>query len=61
VTVNTLNLNLFAMVMFVVVAFFALRASLKRQLQKVWRGAESWGAGCSGGICQPILDGLARD
>jgi len=34
-TVKTLHLNLFAMIMFVVVAFFSLRASLKRQLQKV--------------------------
>ena len=34
-TVKTLDLNLFAMIMFVVVAFFSLRASLKRQLQKV--------------------------
>jgi uncharacterized ferritin-like protein (DUF455 family) len=34
-TVKTLDLNLFAMVMFVVVAFFSLRASLKRQLQKI--------------------------
>lgn len=35
ITVKTLDLNLFAMIMFVVVAFFALRTSLKRQLQKV--------------------------
>ncbi len=34
-TIKTLTLNLIAMVLFVVVAFFSLRASLKRQLQKV--------------------------
>jgi hypothetical protein len=35
IKIKTLTLNLLAMIMFVVVAFFALRLSLKRQLQKV--------------------------
>nr|MBP9225657.1 hypothetical protein [Verrucomicrobiales bacterium] len=34
-TIKTLTLNLITMIGFVVVAFFALRLSLKRQLQKV--------------------------
>ncbi len=34
-TIPTINLNLTALIMFVVVAFFMLRTSLKRQLQKV--------------------------
>jgi len=33
--IKTVSLNLIAMILFVVVAFFSLRASLKRQLQKV--------------------------
>ena len=35
ITLKTLQLNLIAMITFIVVAFFALRASLKKQLSKV--------------------------